>query len=115
VVTGSQAQVDIHFENLIPNGVYTLWCSEVHLPPDANVIDRPCGASDGSENVFLADESGQIDISMQIEAMPPTTDDTIFSFGLAYHSDGQTHGSHPGEFGLNLHVQLFFELPPPAS
>jgi hypothetical protein len=31
---------------------------------------------------------------------------------IAYHSDGNTYGAEPGDFGLNSHVQMFLGLPP---
>ncbi|MCB0213068.1 MAG: WD40 repeat domain-containing protein, partial [Anaerolineae bacterium] len=114
-VTGNQAVLDLTFENLRPNGIYTLWCSEVHLPPHTNIIDRPCGAPDGSDNRVPVDEQGYGEITLDMAAFPPSSEDTVYSISLAYHSDGQTYGTHPGEFGYNLHVQLFYELPASAD
>jgi hypothetical protein len=30
---------------------------------------------------------------------------------MAYHSDGQTYGAYPGDFGKNSHVQLAAMIP----
>ena len=110
-ILGNRAVLDLTFENLIPNGVYTLWCTEIHVPPDTKIIDHPCGAPDGSENTVIADAQGRGAIRLEMDVLPPSTEEVIISLGFAYHSDGLTHGAHPGEFGYNLHVQLFYEFP----
>ena len=114
-VIGNRAVVELSFQNLIPNGVYTLWCSELHLPPNTKINDRACGASDGSENVFNADDAGNMAVTMEIDTVPPAPEGKIYPLAVAYHSDGQTWGAHPGDFGYNVHVQLFFELSRPVA
>jgi hypothetical protein len=114
-VAGDQAVMDFTFEKLVPNGVYTMWCSTVYMPPEDKVIDEPCGAADGSQNTFVADAEGKAEFHLTLEPLPDTTDKIITSIAVAYHSDGKTYGSSPGDFGLNSHVQLFFAVPAPDS
>lgn len=110
-VSGDRATLDLHFDNLVPNGVYTLWCIETNLVT-FDMADDPCGAADGTENEFVADGDGSADFSMEIDAFPSSTDEVIYTVALAYHSDGQTYGASPGEFGRNVHVQLIYDFLP---
>ena len=57
-VDGNRAMLELSFHDLVPNGVYTVWCSVLAMPPDFLITDYPCGAEDGSNNMFTADESG---------------------------------------------------------
>jgi WD40 repeat protein/serine/threonine protein kinase len=115
-VRGERARLDLVFDNLIPNGVYTLWCNEATLIPAFSVKEEwPCGALDGSENTFIADENGHAEYSVEMQAWPPSTERSFLSLGVAYHSDGQTYQWLPGEFGKNVHVQMFYDFLPPGS
>lgn len=111
-VSGDRATLELHFTNLVPNGVYTLWCMETNLVT-FDMADDPCGAMDGSENEFVAGEDGSADFTMEIDTFPPSTEEVIYTVALAYHSDGQTYGESPGEFGRNVHVQLIYDFLPP--
>ena len=42
------ATIDLDFVGLVPEGVYTLWCFEMTLPPDFEARPAACGAEDGS-------------------------------------------------------------------
>jgi WD40 repeat protein/serine/threonine protein kinase len=110
-VHGSRATLDLSFEQLIPNGVYTLWCIELGLLPGLTVLEEhPCGARDGSENTFIADGDGKGAIQVEIDAFPPSTDEIFYEVAIAYHSDGRTYGPHPGDFGANVHAQAFYDF-----
>lgn len=106
-VDGDVATVEASLSNLVPNGVYTVWCSRVMVPPNFDIINKPCGAQDGSENVVTADNEGNLPFSIESFVMDLTSDEGISLIALAYHSDGQTWGFDPGTFGLNSHVQVF--------
>lgn len=112
-VDDGRAELDLSFENLVPRGLYTVWCSRIKLPPNPTVTDSPCGAPDGSENAFNADGEGSAKFALSMDALAPSTDEVLSVVALAYHSDGKTHGISPGEFGLNSHVQIFSMLPVP--
>ena len=103
---GEMATVDLSFDRLVPNGVYTLWCSTLTIPPDFSIVDRPCGAEDGSENLFFADEHGEMQVSMSFPALDFPTETTRSVIALAWHSDGETYGDHPGDFGAVTFVPL---------
>jgi len=108
---GENAEMEFSFKNLVSNGAYTLWCSSIKSPPNPEIIDRPCGAEDGSENVFSADARGNGAFSLKLKALPRSTEGNATIIALAYHSDGKTYGASPGDFGLNSHVQIFFLMP----
>jgi hypothetical protein len=114
-IDGDRATLDFLFEGLVPEGVYTLWCVEIVLPPDLAISEQPCGQADGSENEFVADEEGNATFNLEMEAFPPSTESTIYELALAYHSDGQTYGERAGEFGHNVHVHLVYDFYPPEA
>jgi len=112
-VRGNRAVLDLTFENLVPGGVYTAWCFTFIHPPDWALIEPPCGAADGSENTFIADENGDGAITIELEAIPPSTEKISHRIAIAFHSDGQTYGPSPGQHGYNLHPQLVYVFQPP--
>ena len=113
-----QGTVSASFEQLVPNATYTVWQSYVAMPPSVplKVIDLPLGAQDGSQNVFNTDANGSALFSAELEAcVPPSENHLSTVLAIAYHSDGQTYGLEPGDFGKNSHVQLFTFLPTAAQ
>lgn len=110
-VTGDRAKLEMTYEKLVPNGVYTVWCSRVTFPPDIEIVDKPCGAADGTENTFTADAQGNARFELKLDVLPPSTATTVTSIAIAYHSDGKTYGAYPGDFGLNSHVHLAAPIP----
>ena len=111
-VDAETATLAASFENLVPEGVYTVWCSRLKFPPSPAVIDTPCGAIDGSENVFTADAEGRASNELSFPPLMQSTESEAQVFALAYHSDGKTYGYMPGDFGSSTHVQIFAMLPP---
>lgn len=115
-VTGEGAEIDLSLQKLVPNGVYTVWCSRITFPPNVAVVDRPCGEADGSENTFTADENGIGTFNVMLSSpLEESTEETVSVIALAYHSDGQTYAAVPGEFGKATHVQIFYILPAPGK
>ena len=102
-----RARMNGSFENLVPNGVYTLWCSRMRLPPNAAISDLPCGELDGSTSTIIADAQGRVSFDLDTWVMPETTVDEVNVIALAWHSDGRTYGADPGLFGLQTHVHIF--------
>jgi hypothetical protein len=113
IVDGDMATVDLSFDRLMPNGVYTLWCSTLNRPPEFEVIDKPCGADDGSENTFTSDEYGELQIQMSFPALDLPTETSLSIIAIAWHSDGQTYGEYTGDFGRASFVPLRALLIPP--
>ncbi len=114
-VDEGNAQLELSFKNLVPNGVYTAWCSRMTFPPNPGIVDKPCGAEDGSENSFKADEKGTASFSLKLKPLEASTKETASIIAIAYHSDGKTYGASPGDFGLNSHVHIFFLMPEPTT
>lgn len=110
-VSGDRAQIDLTFEKLVPNGIYTAWCSRVSFPPNIEVVDKACGADDGTENTFVADAEGNAHFELELAALPPSSPETVTTIAISYHSDGKTYGAYPGDFGLNSHVHLAAPIP----
>jgi hypothetical protein len=112
-VNGKDAEINFTAQKLVPNGVYTVWCSRLTFPPNVKIVDAPCGKADGSQNVFKADAKGNGRFRLKLSALPDSNAETATVIALAYHSDGKTYGASPGKFGLNSHVQLAAMLPAP--
>ncbi len=110
---GNRVTLDLTFDNLVPNGVYTVWCVEISFPPNTEMIELPCGPLDGSQNDLIVDENGHAEFTLEMDAFPPSTQETIYEVAIAYHSDEQTYGISVGEHGLNAHSQMFFDFLPP--
>lgn len=114
-VTGDKAEMKFIFKKLVPKGVYTVWCSKLTLPPNFKVIDKPCGAQDGSQNSFKADSKGNGSFNLSLDPLPDSSKETFSVIALAYHSDGKTHDGEAGDFGKTTHVQIFYLVPPPPE
>lgn len=111
-VEGDTATLSISVRNLVPNGTYTMWCSRINFPPNALITDAACGAEDGSQNAFQTDLYGNADYTLEMTPLPEATAESINAVALAYHSDGNTYGSIPGDFGYNSHVHVVAFMPP---
>ncbi|MGF1608258.1 MAG: hypothetical protein ACFCUQ_02600 [Kiloniellales bacterium] len=103
------------FTNLVPNGVYTLRHTFLASPPTDPVLgsyDLPLGARDGSEAIFRANAEGSAMVVRDFEPCLQLTGEQLMSgLAIAWHSDGKSHGAHPGSFSTSTHVQLYVELP----
>lgn len=106
--------VEVSFDNLVPDGVYTMWYSLIPRPvlDPFVVLSMPLGARDGSQSPFTADRDGHADYSarftpclqlggLQVDAV----------IDIAWHSDGNTHGATPGPFSTVTHVSMWANLP----
>lgn len=114
-VVGEEASMSLVFGNLVPRGVYSVWCSRLTLPPNPEMIDRPCGNPDGSENSFKVDSKGNGQFSLKIPALEVSSEKTYSVITAIYHSDGKTHGNSPGEYGKTAHGHLYYLLPAPPT
>jgi hypothetical protein len=111
-----QSTVSGDLHDLVPNGQYTVWYSRLTFPPNFKVVDRPLGAPDGSQNAFKADANGNATFSVTFPScLEDTSKETATLIVTAYHSDGQTYGPVPGNFGSVTHVQNIAVVPPPAT
>ncbi|WP_299470851.1 hypothetical protein [uncultured Roseibium sp.] len=107
--------VNLRFENLVPNGLYTVWHDFAIWPPTEPFLgfyDTPLGSRDGTENVFTADENGDAKFFRVITpCLQLTGEQLIAELAIAWHSDGKTHGPMTGEFSTQTHVQMYVPLP----
>ena len=107
--------IDVDFNGLVPGGVYTMWHFFMPMPvmdPFTGTLDLPFGARGGDDSVFVADANGQATFAKSVESCLQMSGPQLRAgLAIAYHSDGQTYGALPGEFGHNSHVQLFTMLP----
>jgi hypothetical protein len=129
------ATINLTFRNLVPDGTYSIWSHRVTMPPNYRDTLSPLGAPDGSQNAFQADAAGNATFSLDFAALPASTNlsfpDYVAMYvtktapvagnitwtliAVVYHSDGQTHGPVPGEFGKDAHMQLVHLMyPKPA-
>ncbi|GEM_PF-1274647 len=126
------ATMNFTFRDLVPNGVYTVHYTRITMPPNYSEDLFPVGAADGSQNSFKADSNGNATFYLNLKALPestnisfkdyaamyvtktvPITEDVTWTLiSVAYHSDGQTHGSDIGELGKDSHVQMLHLLFP---
>lgn len=106
------ATIDLSFEHLAHNGLYTLWCYGWNNDIEH---ENPCGAADGSESIFYADEFGRLNVRMELDNF--LLEDPTLNYGIAavFHSDGQTYGDSPGDWGVNTHFQAFIDFRPAES
>jgi hypothetical protein len=109
-----QGEIALEFSGLVPNGVYTLWYVFSPNPPATPFmsLDLPLGARDGSQSLISVNSDGTASYKaavtpcLQMSGIQAAT-----LVALAYHSDGKTYGSFPGDFGLNSHIQLLGMFP----
>ena len=92
------AWVRISFENLIPNGIYTmwgLWGTTAPGAPGPSLVPVPFG---GVPNAFVPGRGGRAVFTRRLPACPmDTTPDgsVLFFVSTAYHSDGSLYGATP--------------------
>lgn len=111
-----EARIDVEFDGLVPDGVYTMWHFFMASPPTDPFIgtyDLPLGSRDGSESVFVAAADGSARFERRFKPCLQLSGEHLMAgLAVAWHSDGNTYGVEPGEFATNSHIQLFLGLPP---
>jgi hypothetical protein len=109
-----QGEITLEFTGLVPNGVYTLWYVFSPQPPTTPfmTLDLPLGARDGSQSVISVNADGTASYEATLTpCLQMSGEQAATLLALAYHSDGETHGVSPGDFGLNSHIQLLSVFP----
>src|SRR5258708_11929743 len=66
---GDNAALDLSFQKLVANATYSVWCVRLSFPPDYREVYTPCGAADGSQNVFKSDAQGNGTFSVKLQAL----------------------------------------------
>ncbi|MCZ6604777.1 MAG: hypothetical protein O7A03_06495 [Alphaproteobacteria bacterium] len=108
-------RISASFEDLVPDGVYTIWYFFVPTPAAEpfSTYDLPLGDRAGRENAFFADAKGNAQFELTMSScLQGSGTQLAAGLAVAWHSDGATYGSNPGGFGRATHVQLFLLLPP---
>ncbi len=115
---GTVGSISAEFENLVPNGLYTMWQFWMGMPLPAHfaTYDLPVGARDGSQSVFTADAEGKALYTASFEPCLQGSGSQLGAgLAIAYHSDGKTYGYEPGSMGDKTHIHLFAMLPSDAE
>jgi hypothetical protein len=111
----AEGHLAVDFTGLVPNGVYTIWHYFMAWPPTVPFIgtyDLPIGARDGSQAAFIANETGAARFDQRFRPCLQLTGEHLASgLAIAWHSDGNTYGARPGDFGTVTHIQLYTGLP----
>jgi hypothetical protein len=111
---GQKGSIKASFQNLIPNGVYTMWYFIDADPPTDpwQGLVLPAGARDGSQTVFMADAEGNAVYDQMVEpCLQLSGNHSLAGLAIAWHSDGETYGFSPGGLGVVSHAQLMTVLP----
>jgi hypothetical protein len=109
-----QGEIALEFSGLVPNGVYTLWYVFSPTPPATPfmTLDLPLGARDGSQSLVSVNPDGTTSYKATVTpCLQMSGIQAVTLVALAYHSDGKAHGSLPGDFGMNSHIQLLGVFP----
>ncbi|MEM0949675.1 MAG: hypothetical protein AAGK37_19910 [Pseudomonadota bacterium] len=110
-----QGHLSVAFENLVPEGVYTIWhffMANGATDTFIGTFDLPVGAFDGSQSVLVADAEGAATLDQSFaDCLQLTGPQLMAGLALNWHSDGETYGVLPGLFGHNAHIQLYTDLP----
>ncbi len=111
----NEGKLDIRFDNLAPNGVYTLWHFFMADPPTepfSGALALPVGARDGSQAGFRADAHGKARFERSFKpCLQMSGEHLTAGLATAYHSDGQTYGPLPGEYATRSHIHMILMLP----
>lgn len=110
-----QGTVSVRFQNLVANGVYTMWYFFLPMPPPTpftGTLDLPLGARDGSQNTFVVRADGRAFYKASFKPCLQLSGEQLAAgLAIAWHSDGKTYASDPGPFGNGSHVQIMVLLP----
>jgi DUF971 family protein len=88
-VSADTYTVKIEANDLVPNGLYTVWWIEDQL------IGKAMGPAGGvPDNEVRADNNGNVSTTITVPA-----NNEYDMMGMAYHADNQTHGQKPGKMG----------------
>ena len=99
---GDKAFVDVALEGMIPNGTYTFWLAYLNkirevgesidfINDFVNPTNPPIGASNGTENIAVADENGIINTTLEHNSCI-LTDEVALVIPILYHINGKTFG-----------------------
>ncbi|UII79554.1 carboxypeptidase-like regulatory domain-containing protein [Flagellimonas sp. CMM7] len=117
---GDKAFVNVALEGMIPNGTYTFWLAylnktrKVGEPIDfmndfVNITNPPIGASNGSENIAVADVNGAINVTFEHNSCI-LTNEAALVIPVLYHINGKTFGGgHVPDPEEMVHMLAYFQ------
>ncbi|WP_273568842.1 carboxypeptidase-like regulatory domain-containing protein [Maribacter halichondriae] len=117
---GNSSTIEIALEGMIPNGTYTFWLAflkktrkvgeQIDFANDfVNFNNPPIGASNGTENIAVADASGKIDVTLE-HGSCILTDEVALVIPVLYHINGQTFGGgHVPDPEEMVHMLVYFQ------
>lgn len=117
---GDKAFITVVLEGVIPNGTYTFWLAylnkirKVGEPIDfmndfVNLNNPPIGASNGTENIAVADVDGNINITFEHSSCI-LTDEVALVIPVLYHINGKTFGGgHVPDPEEMVHMLVYFQ------
>ncbi|MDR9403934.1 MAG: hypothetical protein RI580_10885, partial [Halothece sp. Uz-M2-17] len=91
-VTDNSYTIKVEATGLVPHGLYTVWWMKEE---GGGNVAGPTGGL--PYNDVRADRDGNLTTVIEI----PNKNNDYEMMAMAYHSDNQTHGYHPGENGVN--------------
>ncbi len=108
----TRSELSLVFEKLVPEAVYTVWCSRVGMPPNHSIAHIPCGEPGAGTNRFVTHKDGSGTIYIRLPGpLEASTKETATVVALLYHSDTRSAGSLEGQIGKTGHQQLVWFLP----
>lgn len=97
--------VKIEANDLVPNGLYTVWWIEDQL------IGKAMGPVGGvPNNEVRADSNGNVSKTITVPA-----NNDYDMMGMAYHADNETHGQKPGKMGETTFRHLMGKFVKPSN
>ena len=117
---GNSSTIEISLEGMIPNGTYTFWLAylnktrkvgeQIDFANDfVNFNNPPIGASDGTENIAIADANGTISATLA-HGSCILTDEVALVIPILYHINGKTFGGgHVPDAEEMVHMLVYFQ------
>ncbi|TAI47195.1 carboxypeptidase-like regulatory domain-containing protein [Flagellimonas allohymeniacidonis] len=117
---GDKSYINVALEGMIPNGTYTFWLAYLNKTRKVGeAIDfandfvfrtnPPVGASNGTENIAVADENGTISLVFE-HASCILTDEVALVIPILYHINGKTFGGgHVPDTEEMVHMLAYFQ------
>lgn len=117
---GDSAIINVALEGMIPNGTYTFWLAYLNktrkvgeaidfMNDFVNRTNPPIGASDGSENIAIADAGGNINVVLEHTSCI-LTDEAALVIPILYHINGKTFGGgHVPDPEEMVHMLAYFQ------
>ncbi len=117
---GNSATIHITLEGMIPNGTYTFWLAYLNktrkvgesinfMSDFVNQTNPPIGASNGTENIAVADALGVIDVVLEHSSCI-LTDEEALVIPILYHINGKTFGGgHVPDPEEMVHMVAYFQ------